>query len=295
MYKSGFFNSQNGDRKYNAQDINDFLKGILSKDGVFENVGNKLQVIPGDGMAVGIDTGKALIDYFHFKNDAVEAVSLDESDLTLNRYDAIVLRYNVGLRQITPVVIKGTNATTPTKPSIVRNTSYYDLCLAYVYITAGATSITQSVITDTRLDSDVCGYITSLVNQVDTSQLFNQWESACEELFAEFTAWKNTQEASFEAWFENLTETLGVNTYIQEYKNVQTTSSDVTELLIGIPEFDAANDTLFVTNYGLMLVENEDYTVSGTGSTAKLAFTGTIIPNQKIECRVLKSKIGMTS
>lgn len=293
MYKSGFFNSQNGDRKYNSQDINDFLKGILSKDGVFENVDNKLQVIPGDGMAVGIDTGKALVSYFHFKNDAIEAVALDESDLTLNRYDAIVLRYDIGLRKITPVVIKGTNATTPVKPNIVRNTSYYDLCLAYVYIAAGATSITQSVITDTRLDSDVCGYITGLITQVDTSQLFDQWQSACEELFAEFTTWKNTQEASFEAWFESLTETLGVTTYIQEYKNVQTTDASITELLIGIPEFDSSADTLFVTNYGLMLVENEDYTVSGTGSAAKLVFTGTIIPNQKIECRVLKSKIGI--
>ena len=293
MYKSGFFNSINGDRLYNAQDINNFLLGLLSENGVYENVGNKLQVVASQGMVIGIDTGKALVKYFHFINDAVELITLDESDLTLNRYDAIVLRYDVGLRQITPVVIKGTSASTPVKPNIVRNTSYYDICLAYVYIAAGATSITQSVITDTRLDSDMCGYITALIDQVDTSQLFDQWQTACEELFAQFNTWKNTEQAAFEAWFEALTETLGVTTYIQEYKNVQTTTTDTIELLIGISEFDSAHDTLFVTNYGLMLVENEDYTVSGTGADAKLVFTGTIIPNQKIECRVLKSKIGM--
>lgn len=293
MYKSGFFNSIGQDRLYNADDFNNFLKGLLTPDGVYENVDDKLQVIATTDMTIGLSTGKALINHHWFINDAVHQITLDPSDVTLNRYDAIVLRYDVGTRDIYPVVIKGTNATTPAVPSIIRDESYHDLCLAYVYIEAGVTSITQSVITDTRLNTEVCGYITGLVNQVDTSQLFDQWQTACEELFDEFIEWKENEKDAFVEWFDTLTETLGVNTYIEEYKNVQTTTENTTTLLIGIPEYEVGVDTLFVTNYGLMLVENEDYTVSGTGETAQLNFIGTIIPDQKIECRVLKSKIGM--
>ena len=293
MYTSGFFNSKNGDRKYNAADINAFLMGLLSENGVYENVGNKLQVVAEEGMVVGIDTGKALINYFHFINDAVEPIALDESDLTLNRYDAIVLRYDVEARDIYPYVIKGTFATTPTKPNILRNTSYRDLCLAYVYVAAGVTTITQGDITDMRLDSEVCGFITGLIEQVDTSTLFTQYQTAYENKFKELNEWEQEEKEAFNTWFKALTEELGVITYIQEYKSLQTTESDTTTLLINIPEYDPTVDSLFVTNYGIALVENEDYTVTGTGETAQLNFVHTIIPNQIIECRVLKSVIGM--
>ena len=36
MIKTGFFNSINGDRGYNADDMSDYFKGLLT-DGVFKN------------------------------------------------------------------------------------------------------------------------------------------------------------------------------------------------------------------------------------------------------------------
>lgn len=295
MITSGFFNSVSGDRKYNAEQMNTFLAGIVSENGVYENVGDKLQVIPIDGMTIGINTGKASIHHHWFYNDSVEEIGIEASDITLKRYDAIVLRYSVENRNITPIVIKGTNSINPVYPEIVRNTSTYDICLAYVYIGAGVSTITQSNIIDTRLNNDICGYITGLIKQVDTSQLFKQWQAACEELFADFTTWSEEQRAAFDTWFSTLTEQLGIITYIQEYKSKQTTTADTTTLLINIPEYNPETDSLFVSNYGLMFVEGVDYTVSGTGENAQLNFTGNIIADQVIECRVLKSVIGSKS
>ena len=43
---------------------------------------------------------------------------------------------------------------------------------------------------------------------------------------------------------------------------------------------------------GIQLVEGEDYTVSGTGSTASLNFKNVIDVGNTIEIRVVKSVIG---
>lgn len=292
MITSGFFNSVGGDRKYNAEQMNTFLAGLVSENGVYENVKERLQVIPIDGMTVGIRAGKASVHYHWMYNDSVEEMGLDASDITMKRYDAVVLRYTAETRDIVPVIIKGTNSMNPTYPEIVRNSSVYDICLAYIYIGAGVTTITQANITDTRLNNDLCGYITGLVKQVDTTQLFEQWQTACEELFADFERWGIDQKAAFDEWFKTLTDQLGILTYIQEYKIKHVTMQNTKTLLIGIPQYEAGLDVLLVTNYGLMLVEGDDYTITGTGETAQLNFVGTIIPNQTIECRVLKSVIG---
>ena len=49
--KSGFFNSLNHDRVYDADDINSIFDGIIT-DGVFGNIGKRFVVTPGSGMSV---------------------------------------------------------------------------------------------------------------------------------------------------------------------------------------------------------------------------------------------------
>ena len=53
----GFFNSSSGDRVYNADDVNTFLEGIISPNGIYANVDQMLVVTPGDGMAVRVAPG----------------------------------------------------------------------------------------------------------------------------------------------------------------------------------------------------------------------------------------------
>lgn len=49
----GFFNSVNGDRKYNADQMSSYFDGLVT-DGVYEKIGDALIVKAGTGMQVSI-------------------------------------------------------------------------------------------------------------------------------------------------------------------------------------------------------------------------------------------------
>ena len=82
-----------------------------------------------------------------------------------------------------------------------------------------------------------------------------------------------------------------VNAGIRQYRNVITTTGEVSQLQIGIPEYDAENDLLFANINGIMFVESEDYVVNGTGSNAVIETANPIRANNIIEFRVIKSTI----
>ena len=289
----GFFNSIDGDRKYNADQMSEYFNGLVS-DGVYESVANGFQVKASSGMTVNVGTGRALIDSKWINNDATYNIDINASHVTLNRYTAIILQLNRSNRAIGIVTRDGENATNPTKPALTNNATISELCLAYVYVGAGASTISQSNISDMR-GSSVCPWVTGLIKQVDTSELFLQWQTAYEEFYAEMQEWKKEQKELFDSWFATLSGQLQVNTYIKEYKNVVTTTTEVTELNIGISEYDPTADILYANINGVMFVENEDYTISGTGSTAKIVFVNSIKADNTVEFRVLKSKIGQVA
>ena len=206
---SGFFNSVSGDRVYNADQISSMFEGLIS-DGIYEDVGDAFQVLAATGMNVTVGTGRAMLNGKWAKNTAAITLTLNDAHALLNRYTAIVLRLDISNRAVSVEMIDGTAASTPTKPAIVRNASYYDLLLAYVYVGTGVTAITQANIEDQRANTIYCGWVTGIIQQVDTSQLFLQWQNAYETFY-------NTETAAFEAWFESLTQQLNVNTFIEEY------------------------------------------------------------------------------
>lgn len=80
-----------------------------------------------------------------------------------------------------------------------------------------------------------------------------------------------------------------INAGVKEYRNTVTTTSEVTSLNIGIPQFDAENDLFFANIGGVMFVQDSDYTISGTGSSAKMVLKNSIRANNTIEFRVIKA------
>lgn len=163
MLTYGFFNSVNGDRKYNAETMSDMFKGLIS-DGIYKSVGDSFIVGATSGLTLSVGSGRAVVSERWVENDAAITITLNAAHITLNRYTAIVLRRDLTNRQVSLVMIDGTPAANPTKPDIVRNDTLYDICLAYVYVGAGATTITGSNISDARGDADVCGYVHMLVS-----------------------------------------------------------------------------------------------------------------------------------
>ena len=61
MEKSGFFNSTDGDRVYNAVDFAAYF-GRLVSNGVFYMTATNLQVAPANGLAVSVAAGSAWIN-----------------------------------------------------------------------------------------------------------------------------------------------------------------------------------------------------------------------------------------
>ena len=182
----GFFNSLNGDRTYNADQMSEYFDGLVS-NGVYENVGEALQVLTATGMNVSVQPGRAIINCKWFNLDSAETVPIAAAAAALNRYTAVVLRLNMSARSITLTTIDGTPATNPIMPQISNTAQIKDLCLAMVYVAAGATSLTQANITDMRASAS-CGWVTGLIKQVDTSQLFLQWQTAYEDYYNRMTA-----------------------------------------------------------------------------------------------------------
>ena len=291
----GFFNAVNSDRTYNADQISNMFEGLIS-DGVYESVGSAYLVTANSGMIVNVGTGRALLRAKWAKNDAPVSVEITAANAILPRYTAVVLRLDVANRAISIETIDGSPTSTPTKPSILRTDSYYDLLLAYILVPAGATSISQSNIEDMRANTTYCGWVTGVVTQVDTSSLFLQWETAYEEFYAQMVAWKAEEQAAFETWFEALTEQLQVNTYIQEYEknaSIAYGASKVVSLDMTGYTYDA-DDIIMVYINGLLGKKNVDYTVntSGTTPTVTFMFAGTSGITEDVTIKVLKSRIG---
>lgn len=280
----GFFNSISGDRVYNADQMSQYFDGLIT-NGVYESVGGALQVLAGTGLAVNVQTGRAVINCKWIRNDAVLTLPITQAHSVLNRYTAVILRLDVSGRLVEITTKDGTPASTPTKPAMETSSTIVELCLAYVYVAAGATSISQADITDTR-PSSLCGWVTGLIQQVDTSQLFLQWQTAYQEYYDDMTA-------QFDAWFESLTQQLNVNTYVDKYEKrtvLQSGASNIIPMDMTGYTYDS-NDIISVFINGLLGASGIDYTLDTSGSTPTIQPNATAAGTE-VQIIVYKSRIG---
>lgn len=179
----GFHNSMNGDRVYNADQMSSIFEGLIT-DGVYEAVGNKLAVEPNSGMVIQIATGRGWFNKRWVSNDTPYLLTLENSDVLLNRYAAICVRSDNtdSVRATVPYVKYSDFATNPAKPTVTRTDTVKEYILAYVYIRARATAISAADIEDTRQNKILCGWVTGLIDQITPDTLyrqfteqFNQW------------------------------------------------------------------------------------------------------------------------
>jgi hypothetical protein len=282
------------DRVYNSDQISEMFEGLLS-DGVFESVGDALIVKEKSGLAVEIGTGRAWIGDRWMKNDAKLDITLAAAHLTLNRWSAIVIKADYSNRVITIEEKAGTPATSPTKPTMTYNDSIKEKCLAYVYVGKGVTSITQTNITDCRADTSICGWVTGVIKQVDTSQLFLQYQTAYEQQLANMQAWQAEQELAFSTWFSALTDQLQVNTYIQKYHKVVETNNEQGIFPLDMDGYTYSDtDVILVNVNGISLVEEHEWLLDMSKTPVEIHTSQGIDADNLVEITVLKSKIGQS-
>ena len=241
----GYFNSVNGDRKYNADQMSQYFKGLIS-NGVYANIGGAMAVIAdGQSMTVSVSTGRAVIDCKWIENDAAFPLTISQAHATLPRYTAVVIQLDAINRLIRITTKDGTPASTPTQPAIDTAT---ELCLAMILVPASSSMIPQSRVTDKR-GSSLCLWVTGLITQLNTNQLFLQWQE------------------QFDIWFAGLTQDLNVNTYVRRFqKRVVFSNSNVVSLDMTGYTYEAT-DIINVYVNGLFGVAGVDFMLDTSGTT----------------------------
>lgn len=251
MVTYGFFDSIDGDRKYNADDISNYFLKLIS-NGVFATPANAMQVQESSGMTVKVSAGWGFINCKWINNDSDYFITLDEPDIILNRADRIVLRLNKdsALRNIEIAVKRGTPGENPSVPSLQRDESVWELSLAYVMVWAGRTEITQADIADERGNTEVCGWVTGLINQIDTTNLFAQYDSA------------------FWLWFNTIKDDIVPNATLVRQYHVQYVTASANESVIPVnsSQYNPVLDVLNVYVNGFKLAPDTDYTVNVSSS-----------------------------
>lgn len=184
MEKSGFFDAvynefdETYDKEYAAEQFASYF-ALFIKNGVFGSPTNQLKVSASSGMNIKISPGWAFINGYWYYNDEDLILPVAQNLSSTVRKDSVICRWSNSDRKITTAVNTGST-------EITRTESYHDLKLAEISVASGAVSITDSSITDTRTDENVCGLVTGLLKTETTA-----------DLFAQFTA-------TFNEWFESV-------------------------------------------------------------------------------------------
>ena len=174
----GFYNSIDGDRKYNAEQFGSIFDGIIN-DGVYMGIGGKMMVVAANnGMKVNIQTGRAWFDHTWTLNDTIYTLTLPNPEVLLDKYVAVVLETNKenGLRRNSIKYVAGEPSSAPKYPTLTNNATVKQHPLAYVLVKAGATVIDQSVIKN-MVGTSSCPFVTGVVQSMNIDSLIAQWEA----------------------------------------------------------------------------------------------------------------------
>lgn len=205
--KSSFFTSLNGDRKYKSSDFAEYFSTFIG-NGVFPNPSNNLLVTSNGDMTINLSAGFAWINGYMYHNTDNLTLTVEYADATLKRIDRVVLKCDFVNRGIKAYIKKGTFATNPTPPTLERTVNAYELSVADILVENGVISIQQSKITDTRLDSEVCGIVTQTVETIDTADLYNKLQAYIDERGQDVSGWVDTAttqwEIEFTTWFNTI-------------------------------------------------------------------------------------------
>lgn len=203
-FASGFFNSVDHDRLYDATDISRLFDGLI-RDGIFASIGDCLVVKQSNQMNVTVGTGRAWFNHTWSYNDALYPVTIPPSEILMDRIDAIVLEINSveSVRANSIKLIKGTPASTPTKPALTNTKEVHQYPLAYVTVGKEVTSIRQADI-ENCVGTSVCPFVTGILEVISIEQLIPQWKDILnrfvEENTANFNTWMNGEKQEYQDW-----------------------------------------------------------------------------------------------
>lgn len=205
---SGFFNSLNGDRKYNAAQMSAIFDGLII-DGVFASIGTAFAVKAAGGLTVNVGIGKAWFDHTWTVNDSILPMTAPEAEVLLDRIDAVVLEVNgtESVRENTIKFIKGNPSSAPSRPTLTNEGNVHQYPLCYIYRKYGTAVINQADITP-MVGTESTPFVTGILQTVSLDELLGKWQDELDRFTdarsQEVDDWIAQEESDFTTWFDKM-------------------------------------------------------------------------------------------
>lgn len=205
---SGFFNSLNGDRKYNAAQMSAIFDGLII-DGVFASIGTAFAVKAAGGLTVNVGVGKAWFDHTWTVNDSILPMTAPEAEVLLDRIDAVVLEVNgmESVRENTIKFVKGNPSSAPSRPTLTNEGNVHQYPLCYIYRKYGTAAINQADITP-MVGTESTPFVTGILQTISLDELLGKWQDELDRFTdarsQEVDDWIAQEESDFTAWFNKM-------------------------------------------------------------------------------------------
>ncbi|MBS6805087.1 MAG: hypothetical protein KH251_06120 [Lachnospiraceae bacterium] len=205
---SGFFNSLNGDRKYNAAQMSAIFDGLII-DGVFASIGTAFAVKAAGGLTVNVGIGKAWFDHTWTVNDSILPMTAPEAEVLLDRIDAVVLEVNgtESVRENTIKFVKGNPSSAPSRPTLTNEGNVHQYPLCYIYRKYGTAVINQADITP-MVGTESTPFVTGILQTISLDELLGKWQDELDRFTdarsQEVDDWIAQEESDFTTWFNKM-------------------------------------------------------------------------------------------
>lgn len=205
---SGFFNSLNGDRKYNTAQMSAIFDGLII-DGVFASIGTSFAVKAAGGLTVNVGIGKAWFDHTWTVNDSILPMTAPEAEVLLDRIDAVVLEVNgtKSVRENTIKFVKGNPSSAPSRPTLTNEGNVHQYPLCYIYRKYGTAVINQADITP-MVGTESTPFVTGILQTISLDELLGKWQDELDRFTdarsQEVDDWIAQEESDFTAWFNKM-------------------------------------------------------------------------------------------
>lgn len=224
-FRSGFWNSIDGDRTYSAEDMAIPFEGVIT-EGVFANWGDAFKATVIDNSTITIGSGKAWFSNKWVQNDSVYQMHINVSeyassteprtavvglDLKVEPYYRFA-RFSTDEQRYYGSFEEMINAITD------RNAGRNTLPLFAINFAAGDSSLQQTNITS-LVGTSWCPYVTAPVQTVTVDDIRGKWDASYNALMKDIVSNAQTKaneaesnfEASFNTWFLTLKNQLNTN------------------------------------------------------------------------------------
>lgn len=196
--KSGFFNAREAedgtyDREYDAEQFAEYFANFIS-NGVYANPANQLKVVfddsPSKPFVVIVRKGKAYIDGYWYELTEDMEITIPVNTKAYIVKDVIRCTLDKAERKVSIVLEEDVISDHPTN-----NNNRHDLILSTIIVQPNASKLNAEDITDKRPDKAYCGFVTGVIDQIDTTELFQQYDETFKTWFNEMKGQLSTDAA----------------------------------------------------------------------------------------------------